>query len=146
MPGLSASLLAAVVTILAAILYIMTIGRVGAMRAKHKIEAPAISGHPEFERAYRVQMNMLESMPIFLPGLWLATAFFSSRVASVWWLPAAFGAVWLVGRYLYMQGYMAAPNKRGRGFGISALALIALLLLTIVGVVKAWLAAGAVVG
>jgi len=144
MSGTSATLLASVVTILTMILYMVMIGRVGAMRGKHKIEAPAVTGHAAFERAYRVQMNTLEAMPLFLPSLWLATAYFSNRFDRVWWLPAAMGAVWIVGRYLYMQGYIAEPNKRGPGFGISALAQIVLLILAIVGVVKTWLAIGAV--
>lgn len=145
MSGTSATLLAAVVTILAMILYMVMGGRVGAMRVKHKIEAPAVTGHPAFERAYRVQMNTLELMPMFLPSLWLATAFFSNRFQGVWWLPAVFGAVWIVGRYVYMQGYIAAPNKRSAGFGISTLAQLVLLILAIVGVVKTWLSVGAVV-
>jgi glutathione S-transferase len=145
MSGTSAALLAAVVTILAMILYMVMGGRVGAMRVKHKIEAPAVTGHPAFERAYRVQMNTLESMPLFLPSLWLATAFFSNRFHGMWWLPGAFGAVWIVGRYVYMQGYIAEPNKRGAGFGISMLAQLVLLVLAIVGVVKTWLSVGAVV-
>jgi len=145
MPGTSAALLASVVTILAMMLYMVMAGRVGAMRAKHKIEAPAVTGHPAFERAYRVQMNTLEAMPLFLPSLWLATAYFSNRFQGVWWLPATFGAIWVIGRYIYMQGYMAAPIKRGPGFGISLLAQLALLVLAIVGVVKTWLSVGAVV-
>src|SRR3974390_1523708 len=118
MSGTSAPLLASVVTIVAMILYMVMGGRVGAMRGKYKIEAPAVTGHPAFERAYRVQMNTLEAMPLFLPSLWLATAFFSNRFDGVWWLPAALGALWIVGRYMYMQGYIAEPNKRGPGFGI----------------------------
>lgn len=138
MSAVSATLLASIVTILAIILYMIMGGRVGAMRGKHKIEAPAVTGHPEFERAYRVQMNTLEAMPIFLPALWLATAFFSTRVPSVWWLPAVLGVLWIVGRYLYMQSYFADPSKRGTGFGVSALAQIVLLLLAIAGIVMSW--------
>lgn len=144
MSATSASLLAAVITILAMILYMVMIGRVGAARGKYKIEAPAIAGHPAFERAYRVQMNTLESMPLFLPSLWLATAFFSNRFEGAWWLPAALGIAWIVGRTMYMQGYIAAPDKRGPGFGIATLAQMALLILTIIGVVKTWIAVGAV--
>ena len=37
-----------------------TVGLVGRMRIKHNILAPATTGHPEFDRAFRVQMNTLE--------------------------------------------------------------------------------------
>ena len=35
------------------------------------IDAPAMTGHPEFERAVRAHANTLEWLPIFLPSLWL---------------------------------------------------------------------------
>jgi len=138
MSALSPTLLASIVTILAIIVYMIMGGRVGSMRGKHSISAPAVTGHPEFERAYRVQMNTLESMPVFLPGLWLASTFFSGSVPSVWWLPAVLGAFWIIGRVMYMQAYMADPSKRGTGFGISAIAQIGLLLLAVAGIVMSW--------
>ena len=143
MSAMSAPVLAALVTILAIILYMVMAGRVGSMRSKHNVQAPAITGHPEFERAYRVQMNTLESMPVFLPGLWLATAYFPERVAVVWWLPALCGVLWIVGRYMYMQGYMADASKRSNGFLLSAIAQIVLLILALVGIVMSWTSAGA---
>jgi glutathione S-transferase len=126
--------LSAIVTILAAILYMYMGITVGSARAKYKIDAPAVTGNPEFERTYRVQVNTLESMPVFLPGLWLATYFFTMLA----WLPAAIGLIWVIGRFMYMQGYIAAASKRSTGFLISALAQIVLLLLAIVGIVNAW--------
>jgi glutathione S-transferase len=51
--------------------------------------------------------------------------------------------VWVVGRIVYMQAYMADPSKRGLGFGMSALSQIALLLLAIAGIAMAWSAAAA---
>ena len=140
MPSQAPTLWASVITILAMLIYMYTASRAGSARGKHKIEAPAVTGHPEFERAYRVQMNTLEAMPVFLPSLWLATALFSSQSRMLWWLPAAFGAVWLIGRIVYMQAYMADPGKRSTGFGIAALALIALFILAIAGTVMTWMA------
>src|SRR5690242_8089493 len=102
----------------------------------HKIAAPAVTGNPEFERAYRVQMNTLEQFVLFLPLFWLATLYFH----MVPWLPAVFGLVWIIGRWLYMQGYMAAPEKRGRGFMIAAVANVGLLVMSLVGIVQAWIA------
>ena len=129
-----AFLLSAAVTILALLLYFFMVIRVGGARGKYKIEAPAVAGHPIFERTYRVQMNTLEQLPIFLVGLWLATIYFS-RLA---WLPAALGLLWVLGRFFYMQAYIADPAKRGPGFGISALCEIALVILAIIGIVQAW--------
>ncbi len=144
MSAIAATPLASIVTILAIVLYMMTAARVASMRGKHKIQAPAVTGHPEFERAYRVQMNTLEAMPVFLPGLWLASLYFPLKFAVVWWLPAALGVLWIVGRYMYMQGYMADPAKRGTGFGISAVAQIGLLLLAVVGIAMSWPGMGSV--
>jgi len=127
-------LLTAVVSILAIVFYIVTLIRVGNMREKHEVRAPAVSGHPDFERAYRVQMNTLEAMPIFLPALWLAAVYFT-RVPL---LAPAIGLVWIVGRIIYMQAYMADPSRRGLGFTISALSQIALLLLALAGIVMTW--------
>lgn len=130
------TLLSAVVVILALVVYILAFMRVGSMRGKHKIDAPATIGHPEFERAYRVQMNTLEQFAVFLPLLWIATSFPTSMA----YLAPAFGLVWIVGRVLYMQGYMSAAEKRGTGFLISLVANGGLLVLGIIGLVRAWMA------
>lgn len=129
-----AVLLSAAVTILAMFLYIAMLMRVGAARGRYEIAAPAITGHPIFERAYRVQMNTLEAFPLFLPALWLATFLFTRPG----WLPAAVGLVWVIGRFLYMQGYIADPKKRSFGFLLSGLAVIGLIVLAITGIVQAW--------
>jgi glutathione S-transferase len=60
------------------------------------------------------------------------------------WLPPLLGLVWIVGRALYMTGYMAAPEKRETGFMTAAVALLALLILSIVGIVQSWMALNAV--
>jgi glutathione S-transferase len=106
----------ALVTCLAVAYCFFTGFQVGKARAKFGIKAPATTGNPDFERVYRVQMNTLEWMPIFLPSLWLFAIYISDPVA------AAIGVVWIAGRILYMTGYSQAADKRGRGFGIQALA------------------------
>ena len=135
-----ATLMSAAVSILAAILYLYMSIRVGQMRGKTGIKAPAMTGAPDFERAVRVHYNTLEALPIFLIGLWLATIYFSPSYSAVAWLPALVGLIWVIGRLIYMQGYMAAPEKRGTGFGIQALAAIVNLVLAIVGIVTVWMA------
>jgi len=104
----------ALVTCLAILFYFFTSIQVGKARATFGVKAPATSGNPDFERVFRVQMNTLEWMPIFLPSLWLFAIYISDAGA------AAIGAVWIVGRVLYLTGYSQAAEKRGRGFGIQA--------------------------
>ena len=131
-----ATLLSAAVTILAALLLIYMIVPVGRARGKHGIQAPAMTGHEDLERAVRVHMNTIEQFVIFLPLLWVATTYFH----LVGWLPAALGLVWIIGRIMYMQGYLADPAKRSTGFLVTAVASIGLLILSVIGVVMAWMA------
>jgi glutathione S-transferase len=136
MTAVPTTLLSAAVTVLAVLFVFYTGVNVARMRSKHKISAPAVTGAQEFECAYRVQVNTLEQFVMFLPLLWLATAYFHMLP----WLPAVFGLVWVVGRLIYMQGYMAAPEKRGTGFLITSLGNLGLLLLSIAGIVQSWIA------
>ncbi len=112
----------ALVTCLAILFYFFTSVRVARARAAYGVKAPAISGNPDFERVFRVQMNTLEWMPIFLPSLWLFAIYVSDPGAAL------VGLVWIAGRILYMTGYSQAAERRGRGFGIQALAAGVLLL------------------
>jgi glutathione S-transferase len=102
------------VTCVAPLFYFLTTVRVAKARAAFGIKAPATSGNPDFERIFRVQMNTLEWLPIFLPSLWLFAIYISDAIA------AAIGVVWIAGRIAYLIGYSNAANKRGRGFGIQA--------------------------
>ena len=112
--------LTALITCLAVALYFTTGLLVASARAKFGIKAPAVVGNAEFERMFRVQMNTLEWMPIFLPSLWLFAIYVSDPIA------AAIGLVWIAGRILYVVSYAKAAEKRGPGFGIQALAAVAL--------------------
>jgi glutathione S-transferase len=141
------SLTTAIVTVLALLFYFWTGFNVGRMRGKHNINAPAMTGAPEFERSVRVQMNTLEWLVVFLPLLWMATMYFSPSMTMAWlsWLPPVFGLIWILGRILYMTGYMQAPEKRSNGFLIAGLAVVGLLIMTIVGIVMQWIAVTAAV-
>lgn len=112
----------AAVTLLTVLLMSVTTFLVGRARGLHGVKAPATSGHPDFDRAFRVQMNTFEASLMFLPALWVAGSFGD----PIW--AAAFGGIWLVGRVWYAAGYLAAANKRGAGFTIGMVALVALLL------------------
>lgn len=125
----------ALVTILAIVVYFYMGVLVGRMRVKHSIKAPATSGHPEFDCAFRVQMNTLEHLPVIIPLLWLGTLYFSPLPL----LAPVLGLLWVVGRVLYMQGYMADPEKRGPGFGLCAIAELVLLLMSLYGIIAAFL-------
>ena len=106
----------AIVTLLALGFYFFTGIAVAKARMKFGVKAPAISGHPAFERVFRVQMNTLEWMPLFLPSLWLFAIYVNDIAAAV------LGVVWIFGRILYLRGYTVVAEKRGRGFSIQALA------------------------
>lgn len=110
------------VILLALVMYLGTMFYCARARARHGILAPAVSGHPEFERALRIQQNTLEQLVPFLPAVWL----FSALVNPL--LGAVLGAVWVAGRAIYAISYARAPERRGPGFIIAAIALIVLLL------------------
>ncbi|MCL2713549.1 MAG: MAPEG family protein [Alphaproteobacteria bacterium] len=112
--------LTALVTLLAVVFYSVLTIDVGRARGRHGIQAPATTGNPDFERRYRVQMNTLEWMPIFLPSLWLFAATISDPIA------AAIGLVWIIGRIIYSISYVSLPSKRHAGFMIQFLAVFAL--------------------
>jgi glutathione S-transferase len=130
------TILSAIVTILAVLMLFYTSVPVGRARGKHGIQAPAMTGHEDLERAVRVHMNTLEQFAIFIPLLWVATMYFT----LIGWLVPALGLVWIVGRFIYMQAYLADPAKRSTGFSITILSSAGLLVLSVIGVVMALMA------
>ncbi|HEY3681190.1 MAG TPA: MAPEG family protein [Bradyrhizobium sp.] len=112
--------LTALVTCLAIAVYFFSSILVSRARVKFGVKLPAISGNPDFERVFRAQMNTLEWLPMFLPSLWLFAIYIGDGIA------AALGAVWAIGRILYVLGYAKAVEKRGPGFAIQATATVAL--------------------
>ncbi|MGI8841152.1 MAG: MAPEG family protein [Caulobacteraceae bacterium] len=111
----------ALVTLLALLLYFVMGFRVGRGRSKFGVEAPAVTGHPDFERLYRVQANTLEWLPSFVVSLWLFALYWDEKAAAL------IGLVWIAGRILYMVSYSKLASSRGPGFGIQALAVGVLL-------------------
>ena len=103
----------ALVKLLAIGLYFVTSARVARARYKYGVKLPAITGNPDFERVFRVQMNTLEWLPIFLPSLWLFAIYVSDRIAAV------IGLIWIIGRIVYMIGYTQSVPRRGPGFAIT---------------------------
>ncbi len=100
----------------------------GRARAKSGLKAPAMVGDEGFERMYRVQMNTLEVLVIFLPVLFIAAKYWPTV------LVAGLGLVYLIGRFIYWRAYVSDPSKRGLGFALSILPSILLALLALVGI------------
>jgi len=118
-----------IVTVLALIEFLAFGILVGRARGKYGIKAPATSGHPVFERTFRVHQNTQEQLLIFLPALWM----FGQLLSPVW--GAALGLVFIAGRAVYAAGYIADAEKRGTGFLISSLANLVLLLGALYGAI-----------
>lgn len=134
---LSSSPLTAGVTLLIVLLMFATSAAVGKGRHKYGVEAPAVTGHPVFERLYRVQMNTLEWAVMTLPCLWICAAYVSDGLA------AALGGMWLAGRIWYALAYAREPARRGSGFMVGALAFGALGLASGGGALRQLLGVGA---
>jgi glutathione S-transferase len=116
--------------LLVVLIYMFMATRVAASRGKFGVKLPAISGHPDFERVFRVHQNTLEWMPIFLPLLWLCAIYFSDAAAAV------VGLLWIAGRLMYFVGYTQAVEKRLPGFFIQGTACILLLIGAVIGIVR----------
>ncbi|MBN8713709.1 MAG: MAPEG family protein [Xanthomonadales bacterium] len=127
--------LPALATLLTVLLLFLTAAVTGRARGKYGIKAPATSGHPAFERAYRVQMNTIEASVMFLPALWLAASYGFGGWAGI------AGLVWIAGRTWYAVAYWGDAAKRGPGFAVGMLAFLVLLVMAAIGVVRALLAA-----
>ena len=124
--------LAAIDTLLGVFVTMLMAGRVGYLRGKLKIEAPAITGHPSFERGHRTHMNTVENLILFVPLLWVASYFYGGQV------PFWIGLVWVLSRVLYAWGYSQNNTQlRGPGAGLGFLSLFALLILGAIGIFSA---------
>jgi uncharacterized membrane protein YecN with MAPEG domain len=115
------------VTVLALLQFLYFAILVGRARERLGVKAPATTGNEVFERYLRVQMNTLELLVLFLPALWLAVA----HVAPLWL--ALLGALYLIGRFIYLRAYVTDPSKRSFGFGLSAAPILALLVIDLIG-------------
>jgi glutathione S-transferase len=104
---------------------------VGNARTTYKVFAPATTGNEVFERYFRVQMNTLELLVIFVPSILLFAQFFGGYIA------APLGGVYLIGRFIYFASYVKDPRSRGLGYGLSMVPLVILVTGTIVGAIRA---------
>lgn len=91
---------------------------VSVARYRFKIAAPAVTGHPIFERLLRVQMNTMEQMVLFGPLMWT----FAGIVSELW--AVYLGVLWIIGRGVYAYGYYKLNFMRTIGFGIATVATL----------------------
>lgn len=117
------------VALLAIIQYLYFGMCAGRARTKYGIKAPAMTGHEQFERAARVQMNTLELLVAFLPALYIAEEYASSGLVGV------LGVIYLIGRMRYQRTYMADPSTRSSGFMLSAIPIILLIIIGLFGAI-----------
>ena len=119
----------ALVSVLALLLYIAVSAMAGRARHRFDIKAPAVTGPPEFERAFRVQQNTLEQLVWFIPALWL----FALYVSPLW--GGIIGLVWIAGRAHYAVSYYRDPETRGPGFMIGFASSAELLVGALFGII-----------
>jgi glutathione S-transferase len=106
-----------IVTALAVLQFIVFGFRVGGARGRYGVKAPAMTGNEIFERHSRVQMNTLEQLIAFLPGIYMFSHYFSPKVAAF--------------------TYVKDPANRSVGFGMTFLPVVILVLGGLIGAVRA---------
>ena len=121
--------LVALVILLSVVEYQFFSVKVGMARGKYDIKAPAITGHEVFDRYYRVHMNTLEQLIVFIPAI-LVFAYFGNPTYA-----AGLGAFFLVGRIIYFVSYVKDPTKRGLGFIVGWVPMVLMVLAGLVSVV-----------
>ncbi|HKQ13231.1 MAG TPA: MAPEG family protein [Steroidobacteraceae bacterium] len=130
----------AIVTVLALLQFFWFGWQVGVARTKYNIAAPAVSGNDIFERVFRVHMNTLEQLVVFLPALWI----FASYISPLW--AAGLGVVFIIGRAVYARTYVKDPKSRSAGFAMTSLPVLALLVGILIWAVMALVKAPAAAG
>lgn len=115
--------------LLAVIQYLYFGAKVGQARNRYHVKAPAVTGDEHFERAYRVQMNTLEQLVVFLPALFIA----GSHLPGVW--VSLLGILYLVGRMVYARAYARDPASRAPGFLMTVSANILLILTGLLAII-----------
>ena len=109
--------------------YIVSVMAVGRARGTYKVEAPATTGHPDFERRFRAQQNNVEQLVAFLPLVVITAHLFG----DLW--GAIYAFLFAIGRWLFARGYGREASKRSLGFMISGIATLLALVACVVGVI-----------
>jgi glutathione S-transferase len=119
-----------VVMLAALIEYMVFAGLVGRARGQYGVRAPATTGHPTFERIYRVHQNTLEALIVFVPALLIFACYLSFSWA------AGLGVAFIVARAIYAVSYVRSAEKRGIGAGLTGVVNMALVVGGLVGLAK----------
>ncbi len=119
------------VILVALIEYVVFTGLVGRARVRYGVRAPATTGHPDFERVYRVQQNTLEALIVFIPAVWIFGRYLTGYGA------VALGLLFIVARAIYAAGYIRDAEKRGPGAGLTGIVNIVLIIGALIGVGRA---------
>jgi uncharacterized MAPEG superfamily protein len=101
----------------------------GMARRNSGLKAPAVTGDEAFERCYRVQMNTLEMLVIFIPSLLIAGRYWPPIVVG------GLGCIYLIGRFIYRRAYISKPARRGIGFMLTLLPIVGLIALSVIGAI-----------
>jgi glutathione S-transferase len=104
---------------------------VGRARATYKVPAPATTGNEVFERYFRVQMNTLELLVMFVPAMFIFSQYFGA------YLGAGLGVVYLIGRLVYFTSYVKDPGSRGLGYGLSVMPIMIMVAGAVIGAIRA---------
>ena len=120
-------------TLLVLLHYVILGMLVSRARGRHGVMAPTVTGHPAFERIYRVHLNTLEQLPVILPLMWLGAA----NIGDAW--GALGGLAWVAGRVIYVRAYLADPARRTMGFVIAGVPVVALFLAILIAIGMRWL-------
>ncbi len=118
-----------IVILLALIEYMVFGGYVGWARGKFGVKAPATTGHEVFERYFRVHMNTLENLIIFIPSILAFANYVHAETA------AGLGTVFIIGRVIYFRGYIKEPKARHMGSMVSSIPMLILLFGGLIGAV-----------
>lgn len=121
----------AIVTALALLEFVWFGLLVGKARGKYGVAAPNTTGDEMFNRYYRVHMNTLEQLTVFLPSLWI----FAWFVSPIW--AAALGTIFVIGRAIYAATYIRDPKSRALGFAMSMLPTLAMVIGIVIWAIRA---------
>src|SRR5271156_4535452 len=118
-----------IVILLALIEYLVLGVMVGRARQTYGVEAPATTGNPDFERIFRVHVNTLEALIVFLPAVWILSLSVNYHIG------VALGLLFVIARIIYARGYLTAAAKRGPGAIATAIINAILVLGGLIGIV-----------
>jgi glutathione S-transferase len=112
---------------------------VSIQRGKHKIKAPATTGHETFERAFRTHLNYVENLVVFLPIYIVSVVNSGVDFLTRPFPPAVFliGCVWILSRIV---GSLVYINKWKYNLGIIMyiISLLCILILLFISFSGMW--------